>query len=168
MRKARVLTALVLGLSALALAPSPASANRVDAGYKKSWGMAGVSLEQYWIDSAECAHMAAETDLEGTPPANALVTASRMIENRGSYYYGDILLALRIAAPEIQWKRAATIMEDNLEACLMGRGYVKFELTDVQYKKLKKLDVGTLERRRYLHSLASDPEILMAQAVEES
>ena len=56
-------------------------------------------------------------------------------------------------------------MEGVLERCLMERGYVKFELTDAQYRQLRKLEVGSLERRQYLHSLASDQTILETQAV---
>ena len=157
MRRSRAISSLVFGISLVALANSPALANRIDAGHKKSWGKAGISLEQYWIDSAECAHFAAETDLEGTDPARALVIASRMIDNQNGF--GDIQGALRIAAPEIQWQRAASIMQGNLDACLTERGYVKFQLTDGQYKRLRKLEAGSLERREYLHSLASDPDV---------
>lgn len=165
MRKARVIAAFVLGISMLAASTSQAAQRRINPGQQKSWGMAGVSLEQYWIDSAECGHRAAEMNLEGTPPADALLVASRRIDN--FYNYEDIAMALRLAAPEYQWRRAAEIMKEKLEGCLMERGYVKFALTDGQYKKLRKLEVGTIERRQYLHSLASDPEILMEQAVVE-
>lgn len=165
MGRTRAIASVVLGVSLLAFANSPAIAKRIDAGHQKSWGKADVSLEQYWIDSAECAHFAAETDLEGSDPARALVIASRMIDNQGAF---DIQGALRIAAPEIQWQRAASIMQGNLDACLTERGYVKFELTDSQYKRLRKLEAGSLERREYLHSLASDPEILAAQSLSEA
>ena len=166
MRKARPFATLVLGISVLVFASSAAMAARVSPGLKRSWGKNGVSLEDYWTDSAECAHNAAETDLEGTDPARALVIASRMIDNQNGY--GDVATALRIAATEIQWKRAATIMERELESCLMERGYVKFQLTDEQYRKLRQLEVGSLERRRYLHSLASDPDVLAEQALTKS
>jgi adhesin HecA-like repeat protein len=166
MRKPRVIAALVLGSAALALASSPALADRIGPGHKKSWGKSGVSLEQYWIDSAECAHTADATDLEGTDPARALVIASRMIDNQNGV--GDVQGALRIAAPEIQWQRAATIMKAHLEACLVDRGYVKFQLTDGQYRMLERHEAGTLERRIYLHSLASDPDVLATQSLNES
>jgi hypothetical protein len=70
--------------------------------------------------------------------------------------------------PEVQWNRAATIMRNELEGCLAARGYVKFELTDGQYRQLKGLEPGSDERRAYLYSLASDPDVLAAQAVTES
>jgi len=166
MRKVRPFAALVLGISLCALGSSPASANRVDPGHRMTWGKGGVSLEQYWIDSAECGHIAAATDLTGTPPARALVIASRMIDNQNGYE--DVARALQFASPEVQWDRAARIMESALEACLIERGYVKFELTDGQYRTLKMYEVGTFERRAYLHSLASDPDVLATQAISES
>lgn len=165
MRQPRAIAAFVLGIS-LAVGFSPASANRVEPGPRMSWGKSGVSLEQYWIDSAECAHLAADTDLTGTDPARALVIASRMIDNQNGV--GDVQGALRIAAPEIQWQRAATILQAALDACLVDRGYVKFRLTDEQYRALKRLEAGTLERRMYLHSLASDPAVLASQSLSES
>ena len=165
MHKARAIAAFVLGFSMIGPGTPALAGDRVNPGHQKSWGKADVSLEQYWIDSAECAHLAAETDLEGSDPARALVIASRMIDTNGTT---GIQGALRIAAPEIQWQRAATILQRNLDACLIERGYVKFELTDGQYRTLKMYEVGTFERRAYLHSLASDPDVLEAQAIAES
>lgn len=156
---------VAIAVLAIALAASPASAKRITAGYQTSWGKAGVSLEQYWIDSSLCGHEAAAIDLTGTDPARALVYASRLIDNYSDYE--DIARAERIAAPEIQWNRAATLMRRSLEACLVKRGYVKFKLTSGQAHHLKKLKDGTLERREYLHSLASDPDVLARQALAD-
>jgi hypothetical protein len=164
MRKNFAMTSL-LGAS-LILGGSPASAGRVGPGYEISWGKAGVSLEDYWIDSSECAHQAAAIDLTGTNPARALVIASRMMDNQNDF--GDIQWAVRLAAPEIQWNRAATILRDGLEQCLTERGYVKFKLTKGQARHLKKLEAGSLERRQYLHGLASDSAVLKAQALADS
>jgi len=165
MRRTRAIASLFLGIS-LGFASSPAAANRIDAGHNKSWGKAGVSFEQYRTDSSDCAHFAANTDLEGTDPARALVLASRLIDNQNGF--DDIQGALRTAAPEIQWRRAATIMQGKLDTCLTERGYVKFELTDEQDDRLDQLEPGSLERRSYLHSLASDPNVLAAQALTDS
>jgi hypothetical protein len=52
----------------------------------------------------------------------------------------------------VQWNRAATILRNELEDCLMERGYVKFELTDEQYGMLKGLEPGSDARREYLHA----------------
>jgi hypothetical protein len=152
--------------TALGLAATPAAATRVTAGYQTSWGKAGVSLEEYWVDASLCGHQAAATDLTDSDPAKALVLASRMIDNYSDYE--DIALAEQVASPEIQWNRAATILQRSLERCLMERGYVKFRLTKSQAHRLKKLKTGSLERRQYLYSLASDPDVLAAQAQRQS
>src|SRR6187431_499509 len=132
MLKARAIASLVLGMSLLTFGSSAATAGRVSAGHQKSWGKDGVSLEQYWADSAECAHAAADIDLEGTKPAKALVFWTRLGNgNMPPNNYADIDMSVRIN-PEVQWNRAATIMRRELEGCLAERGYVKFELTDEQ------------------------------------
>ena len=168
MLKARALASLALGISLLTFGSSAATAGRVSAGHQKSWGKQGVSLEQYWADSSECAQAAADIDLEGTKPAKALVFWTRLGNgNMAPNNYADIWMSARIN-PEVQWNRAATIMRRELEGCLAERGYVKFELTDEQDRQLDRLDPGSLERRSYLHSLASDPDVLAAQVVADS
>jgi len=145
----------------------PATAGRISAGHNKSWGMEGVSFEQYWADSADCAQAAADIDLEGSTPARALVFWTRLVDgNMGPNHLAHIPMPR--FKPEVQWNRAATIMRDALEGCLADRGYVKFELTDEQDRQLDRLEAGSLDRRIYLHSLASDPEVLAAQALVES
>ena len=165
MRRTQAIATLAVTLG-LALGSSAAVAHRITPGYEASWGKPGVSLEDYWIDSAKCGHQAAEVDLSSTAPAQALVIASRMTEVYidSSAFIG----AIRIGSPEVQWNRAATIMRRQLESCLAMRGYVKFKLTKDQARRLKMLEVGSLERRKYLYSLASDPEILEAQLLTDS
>ena len=168
MLKARATAAFVLGISLLTFGSTPALADRIGPGHQKSWGKDGVSLEQYWADSTECAQAAADLDLAGTKPAKALAFWTRLGNgNMPPNNYADIFMSVRIN-PEVQWNRAATIMRHELDGCLAGRGYVKFELTDDQYEMLRQLEAGSLERRTYLHSLASDPEILAAQSLSES
>lgn len=165
MRRIRATAALACTL-ALTLAGSPASAGRVRPEHQTSWGKAGVSLEQYWVDASVCGHEAAAMDLSDTPPAKALVLASRMIDNQTGY--GDVEQAMRFAHPEVQWDRAGTIMRHELERCLTERGYAKFKLTKDQARRLKTLAPGSFERRKYLHELASDPAVLADQAVKDS
>ena len=52
-----------------------------------------------------------------------------------------------------------------VEDCLKGRGYVQFRLTDEQREMLSRLDRGSDARREYLYSLASNAEVLDAQAL---
>jgi hypothetical protein len=159
----RMVAALV---AALALGASAASAHRISPGHMISWGKADVSLEDYWLDAAECGHTAAAVDLKDTTPAKALVYGSRLLDNASSP--GEIMLIQQLVSPEIQWDRAATIMQKALESCLSERGYSRFRLTDGQFRRLRKLDVGSLERRQFLHGLASDPAVLARQAVGRS
>jgi hypothetical protein len=159
-------SALVSAAVALIVGAAPASARLVGPGHQTSWGKEGVSLEDYWIDSGQCSLRAYGVDLTGTAPARALIIASRMAENPATLE--DAQRAMQFANPELQWDRAAKIMETELEMCLVERGYVKFRLTDRQADELEHLEKGSLERRRYLHSLASDPAVLAAQRVAES
>jgi hypothetical protein len=163
MRKSYPVAVLV---AALAFGASAASAHRISPGHKVSWGKAGVSLEDYWVDAAECGHAAAAIDLKDTTPAKALVYGSRLLDDASSP--GEIISIQQLVAPEIQWNRAATIMRKALESCLSGRGYIRFQLTDSQFRRLRKLDAGSLERRQFLHRLASDPAVLARQAVDRS
>jgi len=158
-------TVATFALLSLALA-APASARMIGAGYKTSWGKAGVSLEDYWIDSSQCGFQAYNLDLTGTGPARVLIIASRMAENPISVE--DAARARQFANEEVQWDRAASIMQSELDSCLIRRGYVKFKLTDSQADELAGLEKGSLERRRFLHSLASDPAVLAAQGVASS
>jgi hypothetical protein len=166
MRRTVAFAALSFGLAALSLGSSATAANRIAAGHRISWGKPGVSLEDYWTDSAQCGHEAADTDLANTDPGKALVYASRITDNATSAQ--GMAIATRLVNPEVQWNRAATIIQKELEKCLMERGYVKFRLTDGQAKKLSKFETGSLERRRYLHSLASNPDLLAKQALTDT
>jgi hypothetical protein len=156
----------VAALAAFVLGASPASADRIAPGYKISWGKAGVSLEDYWVDAAQCGHAAAAIDLKDTTPAKALVYGSRLLDDASSP--GEVMSVQQLVAPEIQWNRAATIMRKALEMCLAERGYVRFRLTDSQFRHLRKLEAGSVERRQFLHRLASDAVVLARKAVDRS
>jgi hypothetical protein len=54
-------------------------------------------------------------------------------------------------------------MQREPERCLSDRGYTKFKLTKDQSRRLARLKAGSLERRKYLYSLASDPRVLQEQ-----
>ncbi len=147
---------------------SPAAAGSISAGKQNSWGKSGVSLEQYAADSAECAGAAANMDLSGTGPAQALASMYVTPSGHWAYRRFDIYASYRLPAPEVHLNRLATIMRRELERCLTERGYVRFKLTDEQYEVLDALEPGSDERRAYLHSLASDPTIVARQAISDS
>jgi hypothetical protein len=161
MRRSFAFGFTLAGLAALSLGGGIASARAIQAGPGVSWGKAGVSLEQYWTDSALCGHQAAAIDLSGTAPADALVLASRRMDTWSDF--DSIQQTLRMADPQRQWDRAAAIMQRELERCLSDRGYTKFKLTKDQSRRLARLKAGSLERRKYLYSLASDPRVLQEQ-----
>lgn len=163
MRRTIAIVYLSISLAALLPATSAGAADRISAGHKLSWGKPGVSIEQYWTDSSQCGHEAAAIDLSNTDPGKALVYASRIMDNASTG--GNLIGPAQLVHPEVQWNRAATLMQQALEKCLMERGYVKFRLTDGQARKLRKFEIGSLERRRYLHSLASDPDVLRKQSL---
>jgi hypothetical protein len=180
---------LVVAACIMVVAASPAAARLVSAGYGKSWGKAGVSLEQYRADSVACGRLAAGTDLRGTDPAEALVIATRLIDNgdEGSQaaakiansqaggapvsvidLAGPSLLVDQMVNPGRQISKAADILHSTLDQCLTERGYRRFHLTSDQMRRLSKLPLGSDARRSYLHSLASNPQILARQTIEEN
>ena len=73
---------------------------------------------------------------------------------------------MQMIGPERQFAKAGDILESALERCLREHGYRKFKLTSEQRHRLSKLRVGSDARHAYLHSLASDPEVLTRQATD--
>jgi hypothetical protein len=71
----------------------------------------------------------------------------------------------RSIRPERRMRELKQGLETVVEDCLKERGYVEFRLTDEQREMLSHLDRGSDERREFLHSLASNPEVLEAQAL---
>jgi hypothetical protein len=147
-----------------AVVAAPASARYVGPGAAKSWGKPGVSLADYRGDAVDCGRQAAALDVAGSNPAEALVLASRMIDNAPDA--ATAIDAMRIASPERNFLKVGDMLQAELERCLAGRGYHRFKLTSVQRHKLAKLPIGSDARHAYLHSLASNPDVLARQAVD--
>ena len=76
--------------------------------------------------------------------------------------YEEIRRSIR---PEQKMQELKQGMVGVVEDCLKERGYVKFRLTDDQREALSQLDRGSDERRHFLHSLASNADVLDAQAL---
>jgi hypothetical protein len=173
---------LVLTTCVLLLASS-ASAKLAAGGPGISWGKAGVSLEEYRKDAIFCGLYASGSDLEGSDPAKGMVVASRRVVDDanagpnavqdgtagpGAAYdaLGNSGSTASVAAmADRQIGKAGDLLKNELERCLARIGYKPFKLTGEQKRKLAKLPAGSNERHAYLHSLASDPEILSRQAV---
>ena len=170
-----VLCAIV---AALAAAPVSAKEKPVD-----SWGRAGVDYETYRSDSLECGLVGYYADVSQTRQAQMFVGATRQMEGVDSTNYvapgasaaqtmdGVVIQARqyeqirRSIRPERQAKDLKQGMEAVVEDCLRERGYIAFRLTDDQRERLSTLDKGSDERREFLYSLASNPDVLDAQAL---
>ncbi len=169
-------TLLAASTAALAAPPVPPDS---------SWGKPGVAYDQYRNDAVECARGAANKDVAGTEAAQTLVTASReldriadtmsvdtvsvsttgtnleqasMIGTAGSYQH-----AMEKYKPDKQFEAIRTFQYGSLEQCLTERGYFRFQLTKAQARQLRRLKLGSMERRQFLYRLASDPAVLNRQ-----
>lgn len=180
----------ILRLTGIFIAVAGFGAVPAAAGQGLSWGKASVSFEDYRSDATNCLRQAAAIDLAGTQPARALILASRQIETGQAADYAPMIngagglapmagipsfdpssdtaqrvsRARRAAHVERRIAEARDIMEARLEQCLARRGYHRFRLTQEQRQRLDRLPRRALERQTYLHSLASDPQILAAQS----
>jgi hypothetical protein len=163
--------------AALVAVPATAQPKPVD-----SWGRAGVAYETYRNDSLECGLVGYNADVSQTEQAQAFVRATRQMEGSDTTNYvspgagaaqtmdGVIIQANRYEQirrsirPEKQAKDLKRGMEAVVGDCLRERGYVQFRLTDDQRETLSHLDRGSEERREFLYRLASNADILHAQA----
>jgi hypothetical protein len=179
MRTTLSLTILILlaaGLATAAAARHPAL----------SWGKPGVSYADYRADATSCLRVAAGADLTGTEPAEALVLASRRIETALTTDFTPMIgggsdplantintvnavqQARMAARPDLRLRQARDILQTRLDHCLEGHGYRRFRLTDDQRRQLDRFHLRQPERQVYLHSLASDPQILASQAAQSA
>jgi hypothetical protein len=159
----------MLGLSALALAASPALAIGKKA--DQSWGRAGVSLAAYHADALDCANRAYGVNVQMRPygPTFAGFGASylpaalwtSLTPGRVPFYSTDYVEGYRHAA----WMDTVEQLQAVVDSCLTERGYQRFRLTSAQMRTLRGLARGSAERELYLHSLGSDARVLSAQAV---
>lgn len=155
---------------------------------KESWGKLGISLAQYRRDAVDCGLQGYYTDISRTDDAQAFVKASKQLDavttggmapmttgtsGTGPDTTDSIDQAARYAdqqehiiqgiRPEERFKNIKAMLVSNTQQCLQQRGYSKFELTEEQQKKLRRLKAGSDERRAYLYSLATDPAVLANQ-----
>jgi hypothetical protein len=153
-----------------------------------SWGKAGVSLDQYRKDSLECGLKGHYTDISETQDAKAFVSASRQLDTMTTATSSPNVVSSNATGPnstdavdqmiryaDQQQRVVDSIRPDErfrnikktlvsvTEQCLIARGYSKFILTGEQRHALTKLRPGSDERRAYLYSLASNPDVLASQ-----
>jgi hypothetical protein len=138
-------------------------------GPELSWGKAGVSIDQYRVDSFECAKSGYFADVRDTQQAKdairVLETADRELNNGDEIDPNARVLRLRALRPDARVREVGKYLHTVVETCLKERGYRQFALTKAQAKSLGKLPTGSLDRQLYLYSLASDPKVIAAQGV---
>lgn len=172
------LSLVVIVGSSVTAAPAP----------QASWGKAGISLDQYRRDSVECGLKGYYSDISKTEDAKAFVSASRQLETMTTGTTSPNVISSSGTGPSstdavdqmVRYADQQQHIVDNVrpderfrsikkslisatDQCLIARGYSRFQLTDGQRHALKKLKAGSDQRRAYLYSLASNPEVLASQ-----
>jgi hypothetical protein len=167
----------------------PASANSAPAS-EESWGKAGVSLAQYRQDALECALKGHYLDISKSDDARAFVKASRQLDavttgasapnttgasgtgpnstnamDQMVEYANQQQHIVESVRPEERFHSIKRMLVDRTAQCLASRGYSKFRLTEEQRHRLRKLKVGSEERRVYLYNLGSNPAVLQSQGI---
>jgi hypothetical protein len=147
---------------------------------QESWGKAGVSFEDYRNDAVECGRLAYYADISETDHAKAFVSATKRLEaadDHGMAAIGedDMYRLAQLGArseqirasirPEKRMRELHAGLVQVVEICLEERGYSRFALTDEQRKELGKLKKGSAQRHRFMHALASDPQVLRTQEI---
>lgn len=156
-----------------ALPAAPLSAARTEA---VSWGKAGISIDQYRTDAITCGRAGYYADVSNTESAHVFKDATRQLQTNetdlanasGPRVLDIVARSAHIVdttnAPE-RMKDVGALMQAKVDDCLKGRGYVRFRLTPVQRRQLSRLHLGSAERHIYLYRLATDPDVLSAQAM---
>ena len=167
---------------ALVAASGIAKANTRD--LETTWAKSGVSLAEYRLDASMCAQGAMEIDISGTNAAKRVVSVSRKLDtlySMGSSYGfsvwpgggfvggGPNVNAIEHLRTSARVKETLGEIKDwqlqVLHGCLRGLGYRQIALTAEQRAVLKRLPLRSERRRAFLHSLASNPEVVSRQAI---
>jgi len=146
-----------------------------------SWGKPGVSLADYRADAIACATDAVNLDIARTEVGQRLVTQQKAVEKlsqelwmwapaqssgyRGAYTPTAAIIRAHIPGGPVTFDDISGIQYGALDRCLIGKGYQQFKLTAGQIETLRHLKRGSDERRYYLHSLASDPQVMKRQGL---
>ena len=173
--------AVLCAAAALALAAGPARAAQPF----ETWGKADVSFEQYRDDAVTCGRIAHYADVSDTDHARAFANATRRLQAADDHGMGtagasaaeDMYRMTQLAArseqirsgirPEKRMRELQAALVSIAERCLVDRGYTRFRLTAEQQATLGRLKKGSPERHRFLHALASDPDVLASQRLSQ-
>lgn len=163
----------ICAVALASLLPAPLGAAGTEAA---SWGKPGVSIEQYRRDAVECGRAGYYLDVSNTEAAGVFKRALRQLETneadltlaQGPEIMNIVTNSAHIvdgARPTERMKEVGTLMQGAIDDCLRQRGYIRFRLTDAQRKRLSRFHLGSPERHAFLYDLATDPNILTAQAI---
>jgi hypothetical protein len=171
---------------------APAFVACATTGPSTSWGKENVSMEDYRVDGALCAMVAAgkavdnngsntaggingknSTGAPGTPsvaggPTSGGPSGAAFPTGGGGAYRDSAPTDLVSRAAQQQRTQEMAEQKQRTEAlksCLVKRGYTEFRLTPEQRQHLATLKEGSDERREYLHKLASDPAVIKSGAI---
>jgi len=154
-----------------------------------SWGKAGVPLEQYVQDGAECAETSRYVTtyikpdtlkrLSALSSAQLLDAVMKLGGNRIGFNSTGFVegittlrstneIARRSNTFSAQYESIISFdVRDQLQAvlnkCLVERGYVHIWLTKSQQTAMRQLKRGSQERTIYLHSIGSDATLVTQQ-----
>jgi hypothetical protein len=145
-------------ICAAMLIASPAAA-RTAAAMTETWGKPGVAYDQYRRDAVDCALIGATRDVSGDEPARTFVRGWRIDERFLNDPAGpDVerwLANKRLTQPDRRIDEVQAILVNDVETCLMQRGYRKVQLSKPEQRALQRLRHGTERRRRFLHDIAT-------------
>jgi hypothetical protein len=110
-------------------------------------------VNKWATDQIDPSHGAASLSRIEEAPAHFVEVGTRI---------GHVVASTR---PEERMREVGQLLQSTVEQCLVARGYQRFQLSSDQRKHLRKLRPGTPERQAYLYGLATDAEILKAQAI---
>ena len=159
-----------------------------------AWGKEGVSMLDYRTDGGQCAVYAAtatpetinnnvaggidgqnssvpvlkEAPHNTDPNGSSAPTATAFPTGGGGAYRENASPDFVSRAANQQQAREIAVQKARTQAlknCLVERGYTEFNLTPEQKAKLATLPQGSDERRKFLHTLGTDPGVLKSQAV---
>jgi hypothetical protein len=137
---------------ALAITATPAAAHN-------SWGKANVGFAEYRTDADQCSNAAFDAKL-WVEPINHVIRASyAAASDLYSYARAQLIMVHGVTVT------IADQLQATVDRCLIDRGYTRFHLTEAQDRQLSRYHHGTMERAHFLHSLASDPAVMAAQAI---
>ena len=154
------------------LLSAPVSAARTE---PLSWGKPGVSIDQYRTDAITCGRLGYYMDASNTEAAHVFRNATGQLQaneaNLAALPPSQLLNAVVMSAhivegtrPAERIKQVGALMQSRVDDCLRNRGYVRFRLTPDQRRRLGQLHLGSSERHIYLYRLATDSQVLSAQA----